>query len=70
MKNSRKLTIFAALAGPVMFSSCAVGLREALIEGGFAFVEESAVEVLQTALPLHSLLGGGEEAEGGADEEH
>ena len=70
MKNSRKLTIFAGLAGPVMFSSCVAGLREAVIEGGFAFVEESAVEVLQTALPLHLLLEGAEGAEAVAEEEH
>ena len=58
MRKMRKLTIFAALTGPVMFAStCASGLREALIEGGFAFVEESAVEVLQTIIPFEQFLG-------------
>ena len=64
MKKILKLTIFAALTGPVMFAStCTSGLREALIEGGFAFVEESAVEVLQTIIPLEQFLEGEEEAE-------
>ena len=63
-KAMRKWTIFAALTGPVMFASmCTSGLREALIEGGFAFVEESAVEVLQTFLPIEQLLEGEEEGE-------
>ena len=64
MKKMRKLTIYAVLTGPVLFgSTCATGLREALIEGGFAFVEESAVEVLQTIIPLEQFLEGEEEAE-------
>ena len=57
-KAMRKWTIFAALTGPVMFASmCTSGLREALIEGGFAFVEETAVEVLQTIIPFEQFLG-------------
>ena len=57
MRKMRKLTIFAVLTGPVLFSSCVTGLREALIEGGFAYVEESAVEVLQTFIPIEQFLG-------------
>ena len=64
MRKMRKLTIFAALTGPVLFAStCASGLREALIEGGFAFVEESAVEALHSFIPIGSLLEGEEEEE-------
>ena len=63
-RTMRKWAIFAALTGPVVFASnCALGLREALIEGGFAFVEESAVEVLQTFIPLEQFLGAEEHAE-------
>ena len=63
-RTMRKWAIFAALTGPVVFASnCALGLREALIEGGFAFVEESAVEVLQSFLPIEQLLEGEEEGE-------
>ena len=58
MRRMRKLTIFAALAGPLMFAGmCTSGLREALIEGGFAFVEESTVEALQTFIPIGQFLG-------------
>ena len=65
MKNNRKMTILAALAAPVLFNSCAAGFREALIEGGFAFVEETAVEVLQSTIPISQFLegAGGEEHE-------
>ena len=57
-KAMRKWTIFAALTGPVMFASmCTSGLREALIEGGFKFVEEVAVEALETFVPIDQLLG-------------
>lgn len=60
MKKLRKLTIFVTLASPVMFSgACTTGIREALIEGGFAFVEETAVEVLETFIPIGQFLGGG-----------
>ena len=64
MKKMKKSVLFVALAGPVLFSgSCVTGIREALIEGGFAFVEESAVEVLQSFLPIEQLLEGEEEGE-------
>lgn len=59
MKKMRKWTIIAALSGPVLFAgSCATGLREALIEGGFAFVEESVVHALETFIPIDTLIGG------------
>ena len=58
MKRMRKSMLFVALTGPVLFSSsCVTGIREALIEGGFAFVEETAVEVLQTIIPFEQFLG-------------
>lgn len=58
MKRIRKSILFVALASPVMFSgSCVTGIREALIEGGFAFVEETAVEALQTFIPIGQFLG-------------
>ena len=66
MKKSRKWTFLGALAVPMMFSTCVTGFREALIEGGFAFVEESAVELLQGAIPIHLFLGA-EEAAGEAE---
>ena len=64
MRKMLKLTIFTALTGPVLFAStCTSGLREALIEGGFAFVEESAVEALQTFIPIEQFLEGEEHEE-------
>lgn len=63
-RTMQKWTIFAALTGPVMFASmCTSGLREALIEGGFKFVEEVAVHTLDTFVPIDQLLGIEEEHE-------
>jgi len=66
MKRPVKNAILVAFASPVLFgSACTTGLREALIESGFAFVEHTGVEVLQAFIPVEDILedlaGGGEE---------
>ena len=60
MKKMRKwmMMMCVTLAGPTLFGGgCTAGLRDALIEGGFSFVEESVVETLQLVVPVEELLG-------------
>ena len=59
MKAFKKWMMVATLSSPILLSgSCVSGLREAVLEGGLGFVEESVVEVLGSFISLEDLLGG------------
>jgi len=53
----------AALVVPgslVLGTSCVESLRESVVSGGLGFVEDAAVVILETLIPVEDFVGGGE----------
>ena len=57
---SRRLAALVVPGALVLGSSCVENLRESVVSGGLGFVEDAAVVIFETLIPVADIVGGGE----------